>query len=89
MSRYFFHIDDDMRAQDDLGVELETLAEAKCYAVRFAGQLICDAAGSFWDSDGWRLTASDETGLTLFMLQFNGIDAPVIRAEVISPPQAT
>ena len=89
MPRYFFHVEDDIRAQDDLGIELETLAQAKCYAVRFAGQLICDSAGTFWDSGGWQLTASDDTGLILFVLQFNGIDAPVIQAEPVSRPQAS
>ncbi|HZF93483.1 MAG TPA: hypothetical protein VEZ20_01280 [Allosphingosinicella sp.] len=85
MSRYFFHIDDGNAAQDEVGVELETLADAKCEAVKFAGQLICDAGKTFWAMDHWTLTATDERGLTLFVLQFIGTEAPVIRAELVSP----
>ena len=87
MPRYFFHIEDHIGAQDEEGVELETLAEAKCAAVRLAGQHICDSASHFWDTDGWKLTATDETGLTLFCLIFIGVDAPVVQAELVSPPQ--
>ena len=86
MPRYFFHIEDHIPAQDEEGVEFESLAEAKCAAVRLAGQHICDAAGTFWDAQEWKLTATDESGLTLFILHFIGTEAPVIRADLISPP---
>jgi hypothetical protein len=76
MPRYFFHIEDGKTAQDEDGVELESLARAKCEAVRLAGQSICDCAPTFWNTDGWKLTASDEDGLILFSLYFAGTDAP-------------
>jgi hypothetical protein len=80
MSRYFFHIEDGLPVQDDLGVELDTLTQAKCEAVRLAGQSICDAAGHFWDREEWKLTATDEGGLTLFILQFVGTEAPAAQS---------
>ena len=76
MPRFFFHIDDGVHVRDDEGTELESIAAAKCEGVKLAGQMICDAAGSFWDKDEWKLTATDETGLTLFCLHFIGIEAP-------------
>jgi hypothetical protein len=86
MPRYFFHIKDGIAAQDDEGVVLETLAQAKCEAVKLAGQHICDAAGHFWDTEEWSLTASDEAGLTLFQLDFIGTEAPVVQAALPSVP---
>ena len=87
MTRYFFHIEDGIAAQDDEGVELATLAEAKCEAVKFAGRSICDDAGRFWDSGEWKLTATDASGMTLFSLTFIGTDAPAVITATAYPPQ--
>ncbi|MEA3065939.1 MAG: hypothetical protein QOJ27_2391 [Sphingomonadales bacterium] len=76
MPRYFFHIEDGVAVHDDEGTELKDLAVAKCEAVKVAGQMICDSAGAFWDKEEWRLTATDEDGLTLFCLHFVGVEAP-------------
>lgn len=95
MPRYFFHIEDGQAARDDEGVELKGAAAAKCEAVKLAGQMICDSAGSFWDRQEWKLTATDEDGLTLFCLHFVGIEAPasmarrdpsLISAKVVGTP---
>ena len=75
MPRYFFHIEDGSSVHDDEGTELEDLGVAKCEAVKLAGQMICDSAGGFWDKEEWKLTATDERGLTLFCLHFVGIEA--------------
>jgi Domain of unknown function (DUF6894) len=86
MPRFYFHIEDGTTTQVAEVVEIDSLAAAKCEAVRFAGQMICDSAGRFWDTEEWKLTATDESGLTLFCLVFIGTDAPVIRAELVPPP---
>jgi hypothetical protein len=83
MPRYFFHIEDGLAIHDDEGAELKDLAVAKCEAVKLAGQMICDAAGSFWNKEEWKMTVSDETGLTLFCLHFLGIEAPA--GDVLDP----
>jgi len=44
-------------------------------------QHICDAGRTFWDTDGWKLTATDDAGLTLFVLQFIGYDAPSVQGK--------
>ena len=77
MQRYFFHVEG---RPDDLGMELPSLASAKCEAVRYAGNLICEEADRFWDAAEFNLTVADETGLILFTLTVTGHEAPAIRS---------
>lgn len=77
MPRYFFHVAED-GVLDELGEELDNLAAAKCHAVKYAGNLICDSAGEFWDRGDWKMTVTSESGLTLFELHFVGIEAAAI-----------
>ncbi|HEY0131116.1 MAG TPA: hypothetical protein VGB57_06905 [Allosphingosinicella sp.] len=97
MPRYFFHIDDGIAVHDEEGTELEDVAVAKCEAVKLAGQMICESAGTFWNRQEWKLTASDEIGLTLFCLHFVGVEAPasmsrrdpnMISARIAATPRA-
>jgi hypothetical protein len=78
MPRYYFNVDDDNSTLDTEGSEIETLAKAKCEAVKMAGRIICDAAGKFWDRAEWSMTVTDGAGLTLFTLDFMGTEAPAI-----------
>lgn len=47
VARYFFHTNNPLVSGDVEGVEFESIAAAKCEAVRFAGQLMCDSADHF------------------------------------------
>ena len=76
MPRFHFNINDE---RDDEGSELDTLAEAKCAAIKLAGRTICEDAAVFWDRMEWGMTVSDEMGLTLFQLGIIGTEAPVIQ----------
>ena len=76
MSRFVLHVD----GGPDQPIDASTVAEAKCQAVRFAGELICDSADRFWDTADFRMTVSDGNGLVLFTLQFVGTEAPAIRS---------
>lgn len=78
MARYFFNFG---HVTDDQGVELDTLAEAKCEAVRQAANLICNAAERFWDTGEFKMDVTDENGLVLFTLVMAGIEAPAINRE--------
>jgi hypothetical protein len=84
MPQYFFHIEDGTSAVDPDGFELKDLAEAKCEAVIMAGRMICDASKEFWDRAEWQMTVTDDTGLTLFMLDIIGTEAPASVARVHS-----
>ncbi|MFL6762449.1 MAG: DUF6894 family protein [Sphingomicrobium sp.] len=87
MARYYFNIDDGAGIEDTVGMELSSLAEAKCEAVSYAGRLICDHAGRFWNSGDWNMTVTNENGLSLFSLQLVGTESPAIRP-VTSPASA-
>lgn len=75
MPKFIFSVEG---VPDDLGVEYDSIAEAKREAVSYAGRLLCDAADTFWPTATFTMTVADEAGLTLFMLSVTGIDAPVI-----------
>jgi hypothetical protein len=79
--RFYFHTNhpSESVAQDDEGFEFPTVHEAKCEAVKFAGQLLADAAEHFWDEGDFELTVTDDTGLVLFAMRVVGIEAPAIR----------
>ena len=74
MPNYFFQIDGGTPPIEHEAVEAASLA------VKLAGQSICDAADNFWDTEAWKLTSTDENGLTLFTRHFVGIEAPSISA---------
>jgi hypothetical protein len=76
MTTFVFHV---QGRPEEKKVDLPDLASAKCEAVRYAGNLICDQAQAFWDEAEFNLSVSDEQGLTLFALTMTGVDAPAIR----------
>lgn len=76
--RYFFHTNEP--ASQRHSVEFKDLHTAKCEAVRFAGQLLCDAAEHFWDDADFELTVTDEKDLILFTMRVFGTEAPAIRS---------
>lgn len=77
MSRFYFHVDG---RPDDLGVDLSDVAAAKCEAVRYAGNVICEGADRFCDSGDFSMSVTNESGLILFTLSLAGTDAPVIQS---------
>lgn len=74
MPRYTF----DVEGGPSATVELPSLADAKCEAVRYAGRLMCDSADSFWDARDFQMIVSNDEGLALFSLHMIGTDAPSI-----------
>jgi Domain of unknown function (DUF6894) len=72
MPKYHFNTDD--RA-DPNGIEMESLAQAKCEAIRMAGQTICQGAEAFWARAEWKMTVTDASGLILFDLLIIGTES--------------
>jgi len=60
---------------DDTGAELASLDAARREAVVFAGGLLADLGGRFWDSGEWALSVRDETGRVLFTLTFSATNS--------------
>lgn len=87
MPRYFFHVHDGADAgRDTDGIEIDDIAIAKCEAVKYAGKLICDEAGDFWDRKEWKMTVENESGLMLFELQFVGSEVSLANASQSAAP---
>jgi hypothetical protein len=84
MPKYFFHVQDGTASPDPDAIELKDLADAKCAAVKMAGRIICDSSKEFWSRSEWQMTVSDENDLTLFTLDFVGIEAPASLTRVHS-----
>ena len=80
VSRFFFHVEG---GPDDLGLELPSIAQAKCEAARYAGHLLCDAAENFWDTAELTMRVANESGLVLFTVTISGTDAPAIRSDPV------
>ena len=76
MPRFHFHLED---RPDHEGVELASVAAAKCEAVKMAGKLICDRATEFWDTARLLMTVTDDRDLSLFTLDFVGMESPSLQ----------
>ena len=76
MPRFHFHLED---RPDEQGLELESIAAAKCEAVKIAGRLIGDRATEFWSTARLLMTVTDDRGLSLFTLDFVGMDSPSLQ----------
>jgi hypothetical protein len=79
MPMFVFQLDG---SEEATRTELPSVTAAKCEAARYAAQLLCDVADTFWVDAEMTVTVSDEKGLILFTLTISGTDAPAIR---ISP----
>jgi len=74
--RFHFQIEGELNAEE---ADLPSVSAAKCQALRYASKVVCDEPQKFWESGGFQMTVSDETGLTLFALVMSGIEAPSIQ----------
>ncbi len=86
MPRFYIHTNspNDGAMSDDDGMEFDSVHEAKCQAVAYAGQLLCDVGAKFWDSADFELTATDENGLILFTMRVIGTQAPMVRQAAVA-----
>jgi hypothetical protein len=78
MPKFFFEIADAYPAIPCVGFDLPTLSAARCHALRYAGQLLCDQAESFWSDAEWTMTVTNHDHLTLFLLTIDTLDAPAV-----------
>lgn len=78
MSRYHFHLTCDQESRDDEGVELPTLFDARCYAVKMMAEVLCTSPERYWENDCYRVTVADGAGLTLFIVEIRSTDSAAI-----------
>lgn len=77
MPRYYFHAEDGRYFPDEIGSEFPNLDTAKIEAVKILGELLKEDAQDFWKTESMRLTVTNETGLTLFILDTSAIISPL------------
>ena len=78
MPKFFFEISDAYPVTPCVGADLASVSAARCYALKYAGEILCDQIESFWGDDEWTMTVSDANHLTLFVLTINTVDAPAM-----------
>lgn len=78
MPRFHFNIYDGISLPDRDGSELADWQEARLEAVRLAGVILRDNATRIALGEEWRMEVTDETGLILFRLDFNVLEAPAM-----------
>ena len=66
MRRYHFRTEDQADAR---GVELASLAAAKCEAAKIAASIVCASADEAWENCNWTVTVTDDDGRKMFQLQ--------------------
>lgn len=79
MSRYHFNIDDGVSLRDDDGVEFPDLEGARNAAVDILTEALRGAPEQLWRHGGLTVTVTDDTGLTLFVVEATSTDAPVLK----------
>jgi hypothetical protein len=85
MPRYFFHGRDGRTFKDDEGTELPDDASARIEAARVLGQLVNEWPSQAWEDDPFQITVTDETGLTVFVLDLAAI-AYGVKPPIEPPP---
>ena len=68
----------DNEVPDPEGVELATLNDARCYAVKMMAEVLCTAPERYWEAEMYRITAADDSGLTLFTVEIVSTDAAAV-----------
>jgi hypothetical protein len=66
MKRYHFRTDDQVDAR---GVQLASLAAAKCEAAKIAASCVCASADEAWENCNWAVTVTDDEGRKIFQRQ--------------------
>lgn len=70
MPRFFFHVHDDVNAQDEEGLELTDAAAAHRHALKGARDLICEEVRSGRLHLDHAVVVEDEKGESLFRVAF-------------------
>jgi hypothetical protein len=70
MPRYYFHVRNDVNAEDEEGLELPDLAAARETAVEAARDMCCADIKQGWLNLDSRVDVTDEQGETLLSVTF-------------------
>jgi hypothetical protein len=74
LPRYFFHVRDGCIPEDEDGLELTGMKEARVEAVRAAAEILRHQGEQFCDGNEWKMEVTDESKRILFTVRFSGDD---------------
>ena len=76
MRRYFFHTQDGRPFHDEEGTALPDDEAARIEAARVMGQLLNEHPAGVWIDEDFRLTVTDDEGVTLYILDVAALRSP-------------
>lgn len=79
MSRFHFHTQDGRVCHDEDGTELPSIHAARLEAIRISADMLRMQEESFWETETWQMTVTDETGLVLFVIDVTAHMSPALR----------
>lgn len=76
MSRYNIALRTPTIVRETLPVESDDLTALRVELARFVGELLRDHAQEIWADEDWRVDATDENGLILFVIHIFATNSP-------------
>jgi hypothetical protein len=80
MPRFHFNVEDGRHYPDQDGLELAGQAAARDEALRAIGELVAAKPEDFWRDGFFRMTVTDDDGLTLFILDLSAVISPAAQS---------
>lgn len=78
MPKYIFTIANDHEDWNKQPQKLPDHQSAKCAAIRMVADTLCKHPEAFWDDDPHQVTVSDETMMTLFVVDIMTVTSPAV-----------
>jgi hypothetical protein len=71
MARYFFHVLDGVRYEDDTGTELPDLTAVRAHALKASGGMLGSGTHpDLWEGHEWRMIVTDQNWREIITLRF-------------------
>lgn len=80
MPKYNIELRTRDRVWDTFTIERADATALRIEMARFVGELLRDHAGQIWEDKDWRVDATNESGLILFMMQIFVTDSAATMA---------
>ena len=78
MPRFHFHTEDGRKHPDADGLQLADERAARSEAIKALGQLVEAMSEEFWRDGMFRMTVTDDAGLTLIVLDLSATISPAL-----------
>ena len=78
MPRFYFHTEDGQLLRDEEGTDLVDVHAARNEAVAILAELLKEDPEEFWKDRSFKLTVTDDDGLTLYILDLSAVASAAI-----------